>query len=299
MRGLPCFLCCSLAWLVVGAPTLAQRSDQEPGPAMDLTTMDIEDLMNIKVTSVSRREEKLSRTASAVFVIGPEDIRGSGALNIPDLLRMVPGVDVAQLTANTWAIGVRGFNGRFSNKLLVLLDGRAVYTPTIGGVFWDVLNLPLEDVERIEVIRGPGGSVWGANAMDGVINILTRKAGETHGGLVTAGGGNLDQGFGTVQYGGRLANKTDYRIYTKYLNEGETPNGAGQAGGDEWHLLNGGFRTDNSVSANDELLVQGGIYAGEENVPATHLVSISSPNPQFTDDSAGLSGGYTSNERSI
>lgn len=122
--------------------------------------MNIEDLMNVKVTSVSKKEQKLSRTASAVFVIGPKDIRDSGALNTPDLLRMVPGVDVAQITSNTWAIGVRGFNGGFSNKLLVLLDGRAVYTPTTGGVFWDVLNLPLDDIERIEVIRGPGGSAY-------------------------------------------------------------------------------------------------------------------------------------------
>ncbi len=254
--------------------------------------MNIEDLMNIKVTSVSRAEEKLSRTASAVFVIGPDDIRESGALNIPDLLRMVPGVDVAQLTSNTWAISVRGFNGRFSNKLLVLLDGRAAYTPTIGGTFWDVLNLPLEDIERIEVIRGPGGSVWGANAVDGVINIITKKADETHGGLVAAGGGNVDQGFGTVQYGGTLAKKIDYRIYTKYQNEGQTPNAVGQAGGDAWHLQSGGFRADTSLSKSDALTVQGNIYSGQENVPATHLVSISSPIPQFTDAPANLSGGY-------
>src|ERR1700685_1424386 len=198
----------SLILLFLCGPAFAQQSEKQQALGKDLTTMSIEDLMNVKVTSVSRTEEKLSRTASAVFVIGPEDIRSSGALNIPDLLRMVPGVDVAQLTSNTWAIGVRGLNGRFNNKLLVLLDGRAVYTPTFGGTFWDVLNLPLEDIERIEVIRGPGGSVWGANAVDGVINIITSKADATHGGLVTAGAGNLNQGFGTLQYGGNLAGKT-------------------------------------------------------------------------------------------
>jgi len=281
-----------LTLLLFCAPSSAQKSDHGTGAGVDLTTMSIEDLMNVKVTSVSRTEEKLSRTASAVFVIGPEDIRGSGALNIPDLLRMVPGVDVAQLTSNTWAIGVRGLNGRFSNKLLVLLDGRAVYTPTFGGTFWDVLNLPLEDIERIEVIRGPGGSVWGANAVDGVINIIMRKAEETRGGLVSAGGGNLEQGFGTVQYGGNLANKTDYRIYTRYQNEAPNPNGAGQEGGDGWHLLNGGFRTDSSLSSNDALTVQGNIYSGQEKIPVTQLVSISSPNLQFTDAPANLSGGY-------
>ncbi len=282
----------TLTLLLLWCPAAAQQSQSQTAQANDLTTMNIEDLMNIKVTSVSRTEEKLSLTASAVFVIGPGDIRDSGALNIPDLLRMVPGVDVAQLSSNTWAISVRGLNDRFSNKLLVLLDGRAVYTPTIGGVFWDVLDLPLEDIERIEVIRGPGGSVWGANAVDGVINILTKKSSETHGGLLTAGGGNLDQGFGTVQYGGNLANKTDYRIYTKYQNDDHTPNGAGQPGGDGWHLLNGGFRTDSSLSAKDALMVQGNIYTGEENLPATQLLSISPSGLQFTDFPVTLSGGF-------
>ena len=143
--------------------------------------------MDIQVTSVSRKEEKLSRTAAAAFVITQEDIRRSGSTNIPDLLRMVPGMDVAQIDANTWAISAQGLNGRFANELLVLVDGRTVYTPTTGGVFWDVLQVPSEDIERIEVIRGPGGSVWGANAANGVVNIITKKASETHGGLIAAG----------------------------------------------------------------------------------------------------------------
>lgn len=283
---------CSLALLLAGLPVQAQQSQSPPAQGEDLAAMDLEELMNVKVTSVTKTEEGLSRTASAVFVIGPEDIRASGALNIPDLLRMVPGVDVAQITANSWAISVRGFNGRFSNKLLVLLDGRAVYTPTIGGVFWDVLDVPLEDIARIEVIRGPGGSVWGANAFSGVINILTRKADQTRGGVITAGGGNLNQGFGTVQYGGSLANKTDFRLYSKYSNEDHTPNAAGEPGGDGWHLLSGGFRTDTRLSGNDTLMFQGNIYTGAEGIPATHLASPADPVPEFTDASAALSGGY-------
>lgn len=282
----------SLAILLAGLPVLTQADQPRPAQGQDLTAMSIEDLMNVKVSSVTKTEEKLSRTASAVFVIGPEDIRASGALNIPDLLRMVPGVDVAQITANAWAISVRGFNGRFSNKLLVLLDGRVVYTPTTGNVFWDVLDVPLEDVERIEVIHGPGGSIWGANAVDGVINILTRNAGQTHGGMITAGGGNLDQGFGTVQYGGNLANKTDFRVYTKYRNEDHTPNSAGQPGGDGWHLLSGGFRTDTALSAHDTLLFQGNIYTGAESIPVTHLNSAADPVPEFSDATAALSGGF-------
>jgi iron complex outermembrane receptor protein len=133
---------------------------------------------------------------------------------------------------------------RFSNELLVLVDGRPVYTPTFGGVLWDTLDLPLEDIERIEVIRGPGATVWGANAVNGVINIITKKSAETKGGMLVAGLGNLDQGFGTVQYGGGLGKNTNYRVFTKYLNQDHLPAAGGAIGFDGWHLLRGGFRTD-------------------------------------------------------
>jgi iron complex outermembrane receptor protein len=255
----------------------------------DLSEASLEDLMNIRVTSVAKTEQPLSRTASAVFVITPEDIRRSGATNIPDLLRMVPGVDVAQINANTWAITARGLNGRFSNELLVLLDGRNVYTPTFGGVFWDVLDTPLEDIERIEVIRGTGGTIWGANAVNGVIN---RKATNTHGGMVVAGAGNLNQGFGTVQYGGGLGKNTDYRIFTKYLNQDHMPGLNGTNGADGWHLLRGGFRADSALSAKDTLMVQGDLYAGGEAEPSTMLSSVTSPGTQNIDQAAALSGGF-------
>ncbi len=165
--------------------TLTARPQQKQA---DLTNLSIEDLMNFQVTSVSKTQQSLSRAASAIFVITPEAIRRSGANNIPDLLRMVPGLDVARINANTWAVSARGFNARFSNELLVLVDGRTVYTPTFGGVFWDVLDLPLGNIERIEVIRGPGGSVWGANAVNGVINIITSKSSNSHGAQLLAGG---------------------------------------------------------------------------------------------------------------
>ncbi len=284
---------CVLVLAARGAAAAGQQAGPESGKKMDLTSMNIEDLMNIKVTSVSKAEQKLSRTASAVFVIEREDIRNSGALNIPDLLRMVPGVDVAQITANTWAIGVRGFNSRFSNKLLVMLDGRAVYAPSFGGVFWDTLDVPLENIERIEVIRGPGGSVWGANAVDGVINIISRNASETQGGLVTAGGGNLNQGFGMIEYGGALdKDKINYRIYSKYQNQNQLPNGSGQDGGDGWQLLEGGFRADAALSGRDTLAVQGSTYTGREHNPAVTLISIYPPNSQYSDPSIDVSGGY-------
>src|SRR6202167_4236483 len=158
----------------------------------DLGDKSIEDLMNIKVTSVSKKEEKLSRTAAAIFVITQEDIRRSGATNIPDLLRMVPGLDVAQVNGSTWAVSSRGFNDQVANKLLVLIDGRTVYSPLFNGVYWDVQEVPLENIERIEVIRGPGAAIWGANAVNAVINIISKKSSETQGLLVTGGGGTHD-----------------------------------------------------------------------------------------------------------
>ncbi|MGH9547404.1 MAG: TonB-dependent receptor plug domain-containing protein [Terriglobales bacterium] len=262
------------------------------GTPADLTGLSLEDLMDTKVTSVSKTEQKISRTASAIFVITAADIGRSGMTNIPDLLRLVPGVDVAQITANTWAISVRGLNGRFSNEVVVLVDGRTVYTPTFGGVFWDVLDLPLEDIERIEVIRGPGGTVWGANAVNGVVNIITKKAAKTKGGMVVAGGGNLEQGFGTAQYGGGLGKRTDYRIFTKYFNQDHLPASGGAAGADGWHALRGGFRTDSRLSAKDSLMVQGDLYTGEEANSVQFLPSVTSPGPQNIDAAFFLSGGF-------
>jgi iron complex outermembrane receptor protein len=257
----------------------------------DLTSLSLEDLMNTKVTSVSKTEQKMSRTASAIFVINAADIVRSGATNIPDLLRMVPGLDVAQIDANTWAISARGLNGRFSNELLVMIDGRNVYTPTFGGVFWDVLNVPLEDIERIEVIRGPGAAVWGANAVNGVVNIITKKAAETQGGMVVGGGGNLDQ-FGTVQYGGGLGKATEYRIFTKYFNQNHLPAIGGGAGVDSSHMLQGGFRADSRPSASDSFMIQGDLYTGQEGAGGSFLPSVTSPGPQNIDILVPLSGGF-------
>jgi iron complex outermembrane recepter protein len=247
---------------------------------------------NTKVTSVSKTEQTISRTASAIFVITAADIARSGATNIPDLLRMVPGVDVAQINANTWAISVRGLNGRFSNEVLVTVDGRTVYTPTFGGVFWDVLDFPLEDIERIEVIRGPGGTIWGVNAVNGVINIITKKAAETKGGMVVAGAGNLDQGFGTTQYGGPLGKNTDYRVFAKYSNQYHLPGLTGTDGGDSWHSLRGGFRSDSRLSPKDTLTLQGDLYTGRESTPASFLPSVTSPGPVNIDGVVPLSGGF-------
>jgi iron complex outermembrane receptor protein len=198
-------------------------------------------------------------------------------MNIPDLLRMVPGMDVSQISANDWAVSARGFNQQFSNKLLVLIDGRAVYTPLLGGVDWDTQDVPLEDIDRIEVIRGPGATLWGANAVNGVINVVTKRAADTQGALVTAGGGTQRQAFGTAQFGGTIRGSTSYRAFAKYLNQGSLPEMGGEPGEDAWHLLHGGFRADTNISTKDSLTLQGDIFTGVEGGSIIHLFSIDPP----------------------
>jgi iron complex outermembrane recepter protein len=157
-----------------------------PVPQDDLTQLGLEDLMQVKVTSVSRKEQSLSRAGAAIFVISQDDIRRSRMTNIPDLLRLAPGVNVARIAANAWAISVRGFNDRYSTEVLVLIDGRSIYSQEFSGVYWDQHSVPLEDIDCIKVIRGPGGTVWGANAVNGVINSITKKTEGTHGGILSA-----------------------------------------------------------------------------------------------------------------
>lgn len=272
--------------MLLTMPALAQQASK------DLAQMSLEDLMNIEVTSVAKKEQKISKTAAAVFVITPEDIQASGANRIPDLLRMVPGLQVGQINASTWAISGRGLNGGFSNKLLVMLDGRSVYLPTFGGVFWDVLDVPLSDIERIEVIRGPGGTTWGANAVNGVINIITKRASDTRGGSLVAGAGNLDQGFGTLQYGGKLGRATDYRVFSKYANQYQLPALSGGDARDGWHLLRGGFRADSQLSGKDSLTLEGDLYGGGEGMFVYSVAPAAVPSRQPVFQNVELSGGY-------
>src|SRR5687767_4059118 len=184
----------------------------------DLTNLELTELMNMEVRSASRTPQKLSQVAAAVNVITQEDIRRSGATSIAEALRMAPGLDVARIDSSRWAISSRGFNDFFANKLLVLMDGRSVYTPLFSGVFWDVQDTMLEDIEQIEVIRGPGAAMWGANAVNGVINIITKHSAETQGTLITAGGGTEETGFGSMRYGGTIKEGLTYRAYVKYFN---------------------------------------------------------------------------------
>lgn len=228
---------------------------QAPSPR-DLTQFGLEDLMNVHVTSVSKRDQKLSKTGAAIYVINQEDIRRSGATNIPDLLRMVPGVDVAQIDSNQWNISIRGFTAA-TNKVLVLIDGRSAYVNTFSGVFWDVIDVPLEDIERIEVIRGPGGTVWGANAVNGVINIITKHSRDTKGGLVTGGAGSKETAAGLAQYGGDLGSKGTYRAFGQYANVDNSTFSGGQPAADGWHEWHAGFRSDWNLSSRDTLMVSG------------------------------------------
>ncbi len=240
-----------------------------PAPAADesltyLKNLKIEDLLEAEVTSVSKKPEKLVDASAAVFVITADDIRRAGARTIPEALRMAPGIQVAQIDASKWAITSRGFNDTFSNKLLVLVDGRSVYTPLFSGVFWDVQDTMTEDIERIEVIRGPGAALWGANAVNGVINIITKSAQETQGALVTAATGSHESCNAAVRYGHQLGADGAWRIYAKGFERGPYENAAGSDANDQWDTLRSGFRMDLDVNARDSLTVEGDIYKGSE-----------------------------------
>ena len=243
----------------------------------DLTQKSLEDLMNIEVTSVSKKEQKTSQAAAAIFVISRQDIRRSGALNIPDLLRMVPGLDVAQIDSGKWSISARGFNGQYSNKLLVLIDGRTVYNTIFAGVFWDSQIVPLDTIERIEVIRGPGAAVWGSNAVRGVINIITRNANDTQGGYIAGGAGNTVYGPAIIGYGGKAPVIGAYRVYVQGFQYNSMPTFAGLDGHDDWHLAHGGFRTDTTLSPKDSLITEGEVYHGNAGEIALTPLSISPP----------------------
>jgi len=229
----------------------------------DLTSLSVDDLMNVEVTSVSRKGQKLSDTAAAVFVITQDDIRRSGATSIPEILRIVPGLDVARINGNVWAISARGFNGRFANKLLVMIDGRSVYTPLFSGVFWDVQDTLLEDVDRIEVIRGPGGTLWGANAVNGIINIITKHAIETQGTLLSAGGGAADGSSVSGRYGGSFGHNGYYRAYGKSFDRPASVGGANPSH-DAWTVGRAGFRADWASRRGDNFTAQGDVYRGTE-----------------------------------
>ena len=227
--------------------------------------MSIEQLMQVKVISAGKKEQALVDTATAVFVITQEEIRRSGVTSVPEALRLAPGVQVARISANSWAITIRGFNYRYADKLLVLIDGRTVYSPIFGGVFWEIRDLLLEDIERIEVIRGPGGTMWGANAMNGVINIITKRARETQGGLATTAGGSQAYASGGVRYGALSGREFAYRLTGRYGRLGDSPGPQlpGPAAYDSTQVGHMGFVADWQRAANN-LTLSGDVFRAFE-----------------------------------
>lgn len=227
--------------------------------ARSVADLSLEELMNIQVVSGAKKLQRVGDSAAAVFVITADDIRRSGATSIPEALRLAPGVEVARFGSDKWAVSIRGSNGQFANKLLVLMDGRTLYTPLFAGVQWEMHDTVLEDVERIEVIRGPGASLWGANAVNGVINIITRHSKDTQGGLVSAATGSVERAIGVARYGGKLGDDGTYRVYAKGFARDRSPDAAGQSGRDDFNAGTAGFRLDHSSSGGD-LVVQGNVY---------------------------------------
>ena len=277
---------------------LCLDSDTQAGPIADtqngdeqLKTLTLEQLGNIEVTTVTKEPEVLWKTPAAIFVITQQDIQRSGATTIPQALRLAPGVEVAQISADQWAIGIRGFGSRLSRSVLVLIDGRIVYSPLTAGVYWEVQDYVLEDIDRIEVIRGPGGTIWGPNAVDGVINIITKSSKDTLGGLASGGAGNVEQGFGEARYGAADGKNLTYRFYGKAFGRSPEYHPIGPAY-DAWQGGQAGFRMDWSGGNRDSYTLSGDGYyqAFGENV------ATSSYNPPANYNLVGqapLSGGNT------
>lgn len=226
----------------------------------DLSLAQLADVNVMKVTSVAGVSKPMQTTPAAMFVITGDDIRRAGHHNVAEALRMVPGINVAQISSNTWSVSSRGFSGQYANKLLVLIDGRAVYTPQFGGVYWDLQNYPIDDIERIEIVRGPGATLWGSNAVNGVINITTKSAKDTQGGLITAGVGNELRGTTSFRYGGKLGEQAHARVYGMYESRDSLSDAQGHSQPDDWEITQGGTRFDWEGKDGTTLTFQGDVY---------------------------------------
>jgi iron complex outermembrane receptor protein len=225
------------------------------------TDLSLDQLINIKVTSVSKKETFLEDSPAAVTVVTQDEIRRYGITSLPDALRLVPGMDVARINSHEWAVSSRGFTDEFANKMLVLVDGRSIYTTGFGGVIWGMEDVVMEDLDRIEVIRGPGGALWGANAVNGVINVITKSAKDTQGGLISTSVGTEDQPSTTIRYGGVLATNLYFRVYLKYFNRDGLVEANGTDAPDPWSGVQGGFRMDWEPTEADKLTLQGDCFS--------------------------------------
>jgi iron complex outermembrane receptor protein len=246
-----------LAYSVLGLGARADESAATTNSVERLKSLTLEDVLNTPITSVSKRSENSFQAAAAVSVISHDDIARSGARSIPEALRLAPGMTIASMDSHTWAVSSRGLTDLLSDRLLVLIDGRTIYTPLFSGVFWDLQSYPLEDIDRIEVIRGPGGTLWGANAVNGVVNIITRNSKETLGTYFTSGVGTVERAFFDARYGAALSDDLTARAYfSGYKRENF------QGGFDDSQNLQGGFRTDWSRDQTT-LTLQGDYYHNE------------------------------------
>ena len=254
------------------APTIPVTSTVKPADTNDIP---LDELINIKVTSVSKKEENLFDAPAAISVLSNEDLRRSGATSIAESLRWVPGLDVGQVNSSQWAISSRGFNSLYADKLLVLVDGRAIYSPLFGGVYWDLQQNILADLDRIEVIRGPGATIWGANAVNGVINVVSSSARDTQGGLVEAGGGDQHQVMTAARYGGQLSDNTYYRVFGGYELNDDYQQANGQSAKDGWQSEHGGFRLDSYPHPDTQLTWQADATGDEldDNVSSAYNVN--------------------------
>ncbi|HEY8190268.1 MAG TPA: TonB-dependent receptor, partial [Micavibrio sp.] len=259
--------------------------------ADDYFNLSLEQLLSTKVFSASKKNESLSEVPAAVYILTPEDIRRSGATSIPELLRMVPGVNVAQADSNSWAISIRGFQSLTANKLLVMIDGRTVYNPLFAGTYWEVQDVPLEDIMRIEVVRGSGGTLWGANAVNGIINILTKSAKDTQGTMLSGRWGSYENGAVTGRHGGALGNDWYYRGYASYFNRDSFKTVNGGDGPDEWDSWRTGFRVDKGdMASQNRFVLHGDIYQTKSD-QMNSSYSLSAPYVTTAQESIDSQGG--------
>lgn len=273
MRSLGAALC--IFFVMARPPANAETTERA---VAQFKRLSLEELMNQEVTIVTKRAEPLSESASAVQIITSDDIRRSGASSIPEALRLASNLQVAQVDSRQWAISARGFNNTVANKLLVMIDGRTVYTPLFAGVFWDVQDTFLPDIERIEVVSGPGATLWGANAVNGVINIVTKSARETQGIVAEAGGGSLLRDFAGARYGGQIGENLFFRLYGKYFDRENTVLPSGRDATNDWYMGQGGFRLDWLPTNGNALTVQGDAYGGSFEQPAPGDTTVDGQN---------------------
>jgi iron complex outermembrane receptor protein len=261
-----------------------------PAKSTDLLAMSLEELLQVRVTAAAPFPQTLADTPAATYVITADDIRRSGARTVPELLRQVPGMDVARINASTWAVSARGMTGRYANMLLVMVDGRTVYSPEFGGVFWEALAMPLDEIERIEVVRGPGGTLWGANAVNGVINIITHAAGHATSEHTEAGAGSRERVFARTRRDAHLADDSHLRLSAQAFDRDAFDDPGGGPAHDTWRETRGGFRWDAGRLGGD-LSVQGGGYSVRTDYTAP-LASLTPPGVTDADGTAEIVGGH-------